>query len=52
MTRECCVFQLWVTDMLSIIQIEKFSKDSKDSLLSVWKPFLEHFARTKLDPDL
>lgn len=41
-------FQLWVTDMMSIIQMERFSKYSKDSLLDVWNPFLEHFAKARL----
>lgn len=44
-------FQLKVTDMMSIIQMEEISKDCKDSLLNVWNT-LWRPDWAKLGPDL
>ncbi|XP_023201643.1 transferrin receptor protein 2 isoform X3 [Xiphophorus maculatus] len=41
-------FCLWVTDMMSIIQMERLRKGSKDTFSYYWNPFLEHFSQTRL----
>jgi len=41
-------FQAWVTDMLSIIQMEKLRTTQMDTFFRSWNPFLTHFERFKL----
>uniref|UniRef100_A0AAQ5XLH4 Reverse transcriptase domain-containing protein n=1 Tax=Amphiprion ocellaris TaxID=80972 RepID=A0AAQ5XLH4_AMPOC len=40
-------FRLWVTDMLSVIQMERLrhdSNDSKNTFTNYWKPFVDHLS--------
>ena len=41
-------FQLWVTDMLSLIQMEKLCTGSTKTFTSLWNPFLVYLEKAKL----
>lgn len=41
-------FQVWVIDMLSIIQLEKLRTSQMDTFFHSWNPFLTHFEKVKL----
>lgn len=41
-------FQVWVIDMLSIIQMEKLRTSQMDTFFRSWNPFLTHFEKAKI----
>lgn len=42
-------FRLWVSDMLSLIQMERLRTGSTNTFDKIWSPFLEHFGKIKID---